>query len=374
MQVQQFLYRDQKWTPALPAALQADWVLAFGHRALLNDAVQAMQAISGAAHVTACSTSGEIHDEEVNDETVSVSVVQFGKTPLRVATSRCAANDLSGAAGHALGAQLRAPDLKHVFVLSNGLLVNGTDLAHSLQQEVGPDVSISGGLAGDGPDFKTTLVMTNTEQGEDLIVAIGFYGEAIQAGCGSWGGWQPFGPQRVVTKSEGSVLYELDAKVALDKYKEYLGDQDGSMPVNALLFPMLITPQGSDRKVVRTVLAIDEQVQSMTFAGDIPVGATVQLMRSNTDQLVDGAREAAEKSNTDMTAQAELAILVSCIGRKLVMKQRVEEEVEAVREVIGEGAAISGFYSYGELAPRQNGEPCDLHNQTMTVTLLREVL
>lgn len=374
MQVQQFLYRHQTWTPPLPATLQGDWVLGFGHRNLLADAMGAVQAKTGSAHVMACSTSGEIHDEEVNEETVSISVVRFEKTYLRVATSRCSGNQLSGEAGRALGAQLRAPDLKHVFVLSNGLLVNGTELAHSLQQEVGPDVSISGGLAGDGPDFKSTLVMTNAEQGEDLIVALGLYGDAIQAGCGSWGGWQPFGPQRVVTKSEGSVLFELDDKVALDKYKEYLGDQDGSMPVNALLFPMLITPQGSDRKVVRTVLAIDEKVQSMTFAGDIPVGATVQLMRSNTDQLVEGAREAAEKSNVNMASQAELAILVSCIGRKLVMKQRVEEEVEAVREVIGESSAISGFYSYGELAPRRNGEPCDLHNQTMTVTLLREVL
>lgn len=374
MQVQQFLYRNQQWTPSLPPSLKADWVLAFGQRHLLSDAVQTVRTLSGSAHVTACSTSGEIHDEEVNDETVSVSLIQFEKTPLRVATSRCASNDLSGAAGKALGAQLAAPDLKHIFVLSNGLRVNGTDLAHSLQQEVGPEVSISGGLAGDGPDFKSTLVISNAEQGEDLIVAVGFYGEAIQTGCGSWGGWQPFGPQRVVTKSEGSVLYELDAKVALDKYKEYLGEQEGSLPVNALLFPMLITPQGSDRNVVRTVLAIDEQVQSMTFAGDIPVGSTVQLMRSNTDQLVEGARDAAERSNTDMASQAELAILVSCIGRKLVMKQRVEEEVEAVREVIGERAAISGFYSYGELAPRKNGEPCDLHNQTMTVTLLREAL
>jgi hypothetical protein len=56
------------------------------------------------------------------------------------------------------------------------------------------------------------------------------------------------------------------------------------------------------------------------------------------------------------------------------LKQRVEEEVEAVLDIVGNKTVITGFYSYGELAPAANGQPCDLHNQTMTVTLFSEMV
>jgi hypothetical protein len=124
--------------------------------------------------------------------------------------------------------------------------------------------------------------------------------------------------------------------------------------------------------MVRTVLAIDETSSAMTFAGDIPQGSKAQLMRANTDDLVDGAKTAADNALTDLSSDPQLAILVSCVGRKLLMKQRTEEEVEVVRDVLGERSSVTGFYSYGELAPIQKGKPCDLHNQTMTITLIGE--
>jgi hypothetical protein len=372
MQIQSFQYHAGQWTPALDSvAFESQWVLAFGGRVVLGEAIESVRQAFAGALICACSTSGEIAGDEVNEDSVTLTAVRFDATPLRQATARCANVAGSEAAGEALAAQLHGEGLRHVFVLSKGLDMNGTALAHGLQAHLADGVSVSGGMAGDGAHFETTQVYTQDAEGDDLIVAVGFYGDAINVSSDAVGGWQTFGPERVVTQANGSTLIELDGKTALDKYKEYLGEYTGSLPSNALMFPIQITPKGSDRGVVRTVLAIDEAAETMTFAGDIPLGATVQLMRSNTDSLVEGARSAASHTMSQIQ-QAELAILVSCVGRKLVLKQRVEEEVEAVMDVISQGAVVTGFYSYGELAPAGAGQPCDLHNQTMTVTLFSE--
>jgi len=111
----------------------------------------------------------------------------------------------------------------------------------------------------------------------------------------------------------------------------------------------------------------------MTFAGDIAEGATAQLMKANFDKLIDASVDAAESSSELLDgSNAELAILVSCVGRKLVLGQRIEEEVEEVREVLGNGPAITGFYSYGEVSPIVKSMNCELHNQTMTITTFSE--
>ena len=72
------------------------------------------------------------------------------------------------------------------------------------------------------------------------MVAVGLYGEHVKLGHGSKGGWDTFGPERIVTKSDGNVLYELDDKPALALYKEYLGDRAAGLPGSALLFPLAL--------------------------------------------------------------------------------------------------------------------------------------
>lgn len=374
MQIQTHQFAHGLWTPALlEATSPPQWVLAFGAREVLAQNMASIRAAYPLALISACSTSGEISGDEVSDNSITLTAIRFESTQIRQASARCASAQDSAASGEALAAQLVGEGLQHVFVLSTGLNMNGTALTHAIQSKLGMGVSVSGGLAGDGANFQTTMVYAQDQEGDDLVIAMGFYGNAIQVSSGSYGGWQTFGPERVVTAAEGSTLIQLDGKSALNKYKEYLGEYTGTLPSNALLFPIQITPKGSDRGVVRTVLAIDEIAETMTFAGDVPLGATVQLMRSNIDSLVDGARTAAAQTIEGM-ASAELAILVSCVGRKLVLKQRVEEEVEAVLDVVGNKTVVTGFYSYGELAPAANGQPCDLHNQTMTVTLFSEMV
>jgi len=169
------------------------------------------------------------------------------------------------------------------------------------------------------------------------------------------------------------VLYELDGHSALQLYKRYLGEHASGLPATGLLFPLSLRTNEGDSGVVRTILSVSEIDQSLTFAGDVPVGSYARLMKANFDRLIDGAIGAARTSYQALgSSSPDLAILISCVGRKLVLKQRVEEEVEGVREILGERTVLAGFYSYGEISPFTPRASCELHNQTMTITTFSE--
>jgi len=378
MQIEQKQWtRESGWRSlkAFSGEAKPQLVLAFGGREIFENGalLKETAAMYPDAILTGCTTAGEIQDISVSDDTLVVTAVAFERT--RVASTCVCMSEVGDSyeAGKALAAALDHDGLAHVFVLSDGLQVNGSDLARGLHSNVPDGVSVTGGLSGDDAHFEKTFVITETGPRQGCISVVGFYGDALKIGFGSLGGWDPFGPERVVTRSEGNVLCEMDGQSALALYKRYLGEHANDLPGSGLLFPLAIRPVQDHRSIVRTILAVDEKEQSMTFAGDVPEGCYARLMKANFNRLIDGAHGAAEASTLPLQdSKPDLAILISCVGRKMVLKQRVEEEIEAVREVLGEGAALTGFYSYGEISPLQSTEPCQLHNQTMTITTFLE--
>ena len=376
MKISQKHWSDKDgWADFQEDAENPQLVLVFGGRKVLEHAThyETVQAFYPDALIVLASTSGEIIDTEVHDDSLSVTAIEFEKSNIATAFTNIASQS-SAEAGEALAKQLPKEGLRHLLVFSDGGLVNGTALLEGLNSQLPDNVTITGGLAGDAADFQRTLVGLNAPPEMGNLVAIGLYGEDLKIGFGSIGGWDSFGPDRIITKAEGNVLHELDGQPALDLYKHYLGDQASELPGAALLFPLSIRESASaTEEVVRTILTIDEEAKTMTFAGDLPVGNLARLMKANFDRLVDGAQRAATSGlETIGGFEPSLALLVSCVGRKLVLGQRVEDEVEAVRDAIGDEAAIAGFYSYGELAPSLGTINCQLHNQTMTITLLAE--
>lgn len=354
----------------------ASLVFLFGETELLKDPkiYEEVHNLYPNAHIVSGSTAGEIIGTEVLDDAIALTAVKFENTPLRFAQASLSSMDESLSVGEKIANSLEKEGLTHVFVLSDGLNVNGTSLVRGLTNKLSNEVAVTGGLTGDQARFKETLVGLDSKPEINKVVAIGFYGSSIKIGYGSMGGWDPFGPERLVTKSKANVLYELDGQSALELYKQYLGDQAKDLPASGLLFPLSLKLEGKNTGLVRTILSVNEQDGSMTFAGDIPQNSYVQLMKANFERLIDGASGAAIMSHQALSeATPDLAILISCVGRKLVLKQRVEEEVEAVQEKLGKGAALTGFYSYGEISPVTPTEKqCKLHNQTMTITTFSE--
>jgi len=364
----------------------AQLVLVFGAVSALrqSEAIDAIRTSYPSAMVLGCSTAGEICGTEVLDESLIATAVNFEHTQIKGARARLNEFEGSSQAGEFLaqsfppsvpGLKSGTPDkLAHVLVFSDGLKVNGSDLVRGLMKHLTNGVTVTGGLAGDGARFQETLVCWNGIPEKETIVALGLYGNRLKIGFGSLGGWDSFGPERLITRSKGNVLYELDGQSALGLYKRYLGEHAEKLPAAGLLFPLSLRTRTGDTAVVRTILSVDEKEQNMTFAGDVPEGAYARLMKANFDRLIDGAAGAARTSYRAIgSTSPDLAILISCVGRKLVLKQRIEEEVEGVRDVLGERTVLTGFYSYGEISPFTPGAKCELHNQTMTITTLSEL-
>jgi hypothetical protein len=352
----------------------ADLLLAFGATNAITDKKMwnELSRRHPGAIILGCSTGGEIHGSDVLEESLSITTLGFERTKLKSAEATVESALRSFAAGQSIGRSLAAPDLKTVFLLSDGTRVNGSDLIRGIRACTGNDVVITGGLAGDGPRFGTTYVGLNSLPEPGRIAAVGFYGSAIDVGHGSAGGWDVFGPERRITRSKDNVLYELDGKPALDLYKHYLGDDAERLPGSALLFPLKVFPSSRPNEALtRTIVAVDEAQHAMTFAGDMPEGYSAQLMRGNFDRLVEGAADAAHQAHFPQSGD-RVAILVSCIGRKLLLGQRICEEVEAVQDVFGKDTALTGFYSYGEVSPHAATNCAELHNQTMTITVFGE--
>lgn len=348
-------------------------VLAFGSKRYQDDdtAMAELRAAYPRSHVIGCSTAGEIFGTEVNDDSLSVAVMKLEKGTLRSTTARVNSVDDSFEVGARVAETLNDPTLRGLFVLSDGLRVNGSALVRGLSDSLPSGVPVTGGLAGDGSRFESTWVSHGGVPQPAGVVALGLYGADVHVAHGSMGGWDLFGIERRVTRSVGNVLYELDGRPALDLYKEYLGERASGLPATALLFPLSVRRDANDTTpLVRTVLAIDEAARSMTFAGDIPEGSLAQLMRANFDRLVGGAQGAAQMIAPEPRGDV-LAIAISCVGRRLVLGERIEEEVEATLGVLPAGTRQVGFYSYGEISPFTNGR-CELHNQTMTLTAISE--
>jgi len=364
------------WTPALDPVMDGanTLILLFSNLDpdLLDRPLGLLRSAFPTARLSGCSTAGEILDNDLLDGAVA-AVIRFEHTRLQAASAPIATAQDSRAAGEALARALDAPDLRAVFVLAEGLQINGSQLIEGFNGVLGNRVVITGGLAADGDRFERTWIVVDGRPRDRQASAVALYGDALSVTHGSRGGWDMLGPERLVTRAADNVLFELDGQPALEIYKRYLGERAAGLPSTGLLFPLALREdEHGEETRVRTILSVNDDDQSITFAGNIPQGGKVRLMHANYDRLIDGAAQAAE--GVDLAAYHSgplLSIAISCVGRRLVLGQRTEEEIEAVLEALPPGTRQVGYYSLGELSPLASG-CCDLHNQTMTLTLLWE--
>lgn len=377
MQIAQRVFQQDEVATAdysAVAAVNPGLVLVFGPVAAVQAAAPALTKAFPQSHLAGCSTAGEITAEGVADGTLVVTGIRFDHTDVRQSRTPLNGMEDSHSAGVRLATGLPREGLCAVLVFGQGVAINGSALIVGMTSVWGDDVPISGGLAGDGGAFAQTVVLDDSGASSDGLVAVGLYGDKLVYSHGSFGGWSPFGPARKVTRAVNNVLYELDGEPALTVYKKYLGDYAKDLPASGLLFPFAML--GSDHSeigLIRTILGVDDAQGSLTLAGEIDPQGYLKLMHSNTDALVSGAEAAAQAAaQVQGGSEQGLALLVSCVGRKLVMGGRVDEEVEAVGDVFGQGATLAGFYSYGEISPFTRSVDCKLHNQTMTIAYLRE--
>lgn len=379
MKVTQLLFKNQllvvNGKDEIPDPLNANLILGFGSKSLVADGElnNLLTEKYPTAEILLCSTAGEIAYNSVYDESAVITVISFEKTTLKTASLNLDGFKDSFELGKSLIQQFDTNGLTSILILSDGLLVNGSQLVGGMEVGNLGKVLITGGLAGDGTQFDNTLVGLNGIPKIGTVAAVGFYGEHIDVRSSSVSGWDVFGPERVVTRANGTELYEIDNSSAVDLYKIYLGPYIDDKTNSTLLFPLAVKLPGRPNYIARSILSVSHEKNCMIFSGDIPEGSTVRFMKANFEKLIDAADQAAKEiSGDDSTYSPELAILISCVGRRIILGKQVEEEVGVVSDYFTDKTAIVGFYSYGEISPQLNVGPCQLHNQTMTITTFNE--
>lgn len=379
MKINQLLFRNGSFQQMEKQQIQeidkADLVLGFGSKSLLGDGLlfSELQRRYPSSQIVLGSSAGEICSGNVFDDSVSVTVLQFEKTRIQTAcVDRISYSD-SFAAGKSLIEHFDTNDLSNIFIVSDGLQVNGSQLVKGMEAGNHHKVVITGGLAGDSTAFAYTTVGLNAVPSSGKIVAIGFYGKAMDIRYSSFGGWDVFGPERTVTKSNHAQVYEIDGRSATELYRTYTGPYMEDSTFSTLFFPLSVKLPNHDLPLVRSVLSVDETNDCLNFSGDVPEGSLVRFMKASFDKLIDAAEKAAEVITDHRKLDSpDLAILISCVGRKSILEKRVSDEVEMIAEHFGERTAITGFYSYGEISPQLQMGPTELHNQTMTITTFTE--
>jgi len=368
-------YKDNTWVTPLDTILEnATIIFTFGDREIFKDprAYEKLKVLYPNAHIVGCTSSGNILGDTLSDASMVASAVSFESGSVAVSVEDFVDGDDQILVSEKLIKKLPQKNLKHVFILSDGLNMNGSALAKGANEALGYKIPITGGLAGDDTAFEETWVIADDVAKQHRVVAVGFYGESLRIKSGCFGGWNEFGVQRKITKSKDNIVYEVDEQPALALYKKYLGEYAKDLPSSGLRFPFSIKENENDTPVVRSVLAINEEDQSLIFAGDVPEGYWARLMKTDIDGLIEGAEIAAQSAKEDNQKDA-LGLVVSCVGRHLVLNQLTDEELEGISNILGENVNLVGFYSYGELAPFSNEiMSCQLHNQTLTLTVIYE--
>ena len=375
MKIKQYKWVDLLEGKNLSSEGHADAVFVYASRLILErpQVKEIIRKVFDTSEIVYCSTAGEISNDGITENSMSITAIKFEKTEINTACVNIDSFNNSKEAALALAEKLYSDKLKHILVFADGQIVNGSELVDGLNNALPDSVSVSGGLAGDDGRFSKTLVGLNDVLGVGNIVGIGLYGNNLLIGNGSEGGWEPFGNTRKITRSTGNKLYELDGMPALEVYKKYLGDLAAQLPGAALHFPLSVKINDGEKPVTRTILSVDETEQSLTFAGDVPIHAEVKLMKAGAQALIEAARKSAVSAKHSGDQNPELAVLISCVGRKIILGKKTGEEVEQVKNTMGNNSHVMGFYSYGEIAPHQSGESACLHNQTMTITTISEV-
>jgi hypothetical protein len=379
MQIEQ-----KKWTPEntwetlrsdLRDSKEYQLVLVFGSRTLLSSVgfYDEIRNCYPKAQILMNSTSGEIIDTQVNDDTISLTAIRFGNTQFKTTSVTYHDFKCAESAGNQISKTLQAINLTNILVFADGQHVNGQRLVQGIGENLSTSVVISGGLAGDGNKFQKTLLGLNEQPSEGKIIAVGFYGSRLTVTTGSMDGWEEFGNEIIITKSIHNTILELNHEPALKFYHQNINTNIASKDGGNLLSPISIKISKEDSSSIRTIKSINEDENSITFDGIVPQGSMIKMMKANFESLINAATSAA-KNSTQNISNPELAIVISNIGRKIILSKRIEEEVEVIREVLGESTAITGFYSYGDISFVKGTSQPESNNQSMTITTMREIL
>ena len=320
-------------------------------------------------------TSGEIIDQEVIDDTVVLAAVKFHKTKLKLYSGNLSSDSSTGySSGEIFAKKIDQENLKHIFLLSDAQTLSAANLLKGMNNELKPSISVTGGLASRNSFTDSNFIIDNGKIKQNSVIALALYGDSLQVSYNAQGGWDSYGVECLVTKSRENRILEINEQPALNFYRAHVDskvlenfDDDG------FNYPIKVRNEEHSFPVMRVLLAVDQEEESLIMSEEISVGSYVRLMKGNIDRLINGAENSAKIIAEQSNHNHQLAILISCSGRRKVMGELVSEEIEAVTDQFPKNTETIGFYSYGEISPFFGFSKTSLHNLTMCITTFSEL-
>ncbi len=270
-----------------------------------------------------------------------------------------------------------------LIMFPDGLAGDGLHVIKGAQKILGESFEIVGGALGDEGAFKNTYQFYNGTVYQNTVVGLLISGAQLTTATGVRSGWEAVGNRFTCTKSKGNVVYKFGDKTALEIYKDYLGSERyKKLPAIGLEYPLGLVDEkaeieGYNYFQIRCPVGINEKDGSVTFAASIPEGKEVTLTYSSRTSIINGSKLAAHQAKKTLgSAKPRLVMMFSCVGRKMVLGRRTNEEINVVREVFGNRVPIVGFYTYGEIGPIDKRisslQSTRWHNETVVVWVLAE--
>lgn len=269
-----------------------------------------------------------------------------------------------------------------LLIFPNGMGGDGVKVIEGLHQVMGTNIEIIGGYLGDDERFENTFQYYNGKVYKDAIPALLISGEnGFETGIGVRSGFESIGNRFYCTDSENNIVKKFDEERALDLYREFLGEERSKrLPGICLEYPFGLIDEkvsiaGKDYFQLRCGLTVDREEGTITLAASIPKGSALTITTASRGEIINGAKLAALQAREALKNTVPQAILMlSCVGRKLVLGRRTQEEVDAVKEILGEDVPIIGFYTYGEIGPidkmREELAITRFHNETVVLWVL----
>ena len=320
------------------------------------------------SHILICSTAGNILDTSIDTYCVVATAISFKSAYVRAYSQELREKDSLIKIQNLIDS-LQTEDLKHLLIFGPGM-EDDSNILEKIQFQEG--VTVSGGFAGDNYRFNHTYQQLNNNGSRTKFIVVGLYGSSLQVETSSESGWQEFGSQRVVSKAEKNIIYEIDNQPAIELYRRYLGTRANDLPKSALRFPLSIKDNETSKyRIIRAMMKVNSD-SSLSFSTKIKEGSTVKLMKTNVHNTLDSAFIAAKKIRP-FNAKPSLTLIVSCCARRNVLKQFSEEELEIIQDILTPSTQMIGFYSYGEIAPiHKQYENSLLRNHTITISTIYE--
>lgn len=319
-------------------------------------------------------TAGEFIDGEIGNESIAIMLLNINPENFRlmhIETGENKTREISKLIAKKGLEEFRNPAF---IVASGGISTDGEMIVKGIEDVVGHDATIFGGLAGDDFTMTGTYVFTNQNYNINGLVVIVLDADKVNVAGLATSGWQPVGTMRTITKSEGNVVYTIDGQPALDVVIKYMGVnknldewKDVIMNVGSE-FPMQLQREDAE-PVIRAPLFANKEDRSLVCAGSVPQGSRIRFSLPPDYNVIEKVIEECKEIKEKELPIAEAMIMFSCKARHLSLGPMVSDEIDQVKEVWD--APMAGFFSYGEMGKASQGKH-EFHNNTCSLVVISE--